>query len=106
MSDLMKRLTTPFATEGAILDLPTGQKGLEDLRDACREAAARIGALEAENARLQSHRERLERALTWYGENARLARLCHSEGDLGRSNPASDGGTRARAAMEPTNDHG
>jgi len=62
-------------------------------------AAARITKLEAENARLRTHREKLERTLTWCGENARLARLITSDGDLGRHNLAHDGGTRARAAL-------
>lgn len=41
----------------------------------------------------------LEAALTWYGEQARLARLIHSEGDAGRHALADDGGERARKAL-------
>ncbi|HEY5793428.1 MAG TPA: hypothetical protein VIU82_00310 [Bosea sp. (in: a-proteobacteria)] len=37
-------------------------------------------------------------ALEWYGEQARLARLIHSEGDAGRHALANDGGRRAREA--------
>lgn len=38
-------------------------------------------------------------ALEWYGEQARLARLIHSEGDAGRQALASDGGKRARTLI-------
>lgn len=38
-------------------------------------------------------------ALAWYGEQACLARLIHSEGDAGRHALAEDGGKRARAAL-------
>ena len=48
--------------------------------------------------------ERLRAALEWYGENARLARLIHSEGDKGRHAIAEDGGKRARAALAETAD--
>jgi hypothetical protein len=58
-------------------------------------AAARtaLPALLAEN-------EKLRAALEWYGEQARLARLIHSEGDAGRYALAADGGKRARVALE------
>jgi hypothetical protein len=68
-------------------------KTVASLIERLERAEGRVTALEA-------RRERLERALTWYGENARLARLIHSEGDLGRKNLAEDGGKRARAALE------
>jgi hypothetical protein len=38
--------------------------------------------------------------LKWYGEQARLARLMHSEGDDGRHAISMDGGKRARAALK------
>jgi uncharacterized protein (DUF3084 family) len=38
-------------------------------------------------------------ALEWYGEQARLARLIHSEGNAGRNALAADGGKKARAAL-------
>jgi hypothetical protein len=41
----------------------------------------------------------LKAALEWYGEQARLARLIHSEGDSGRHALADDGGKRARAII-------
>lgn len=54
-----------------------------------------VEAMEAEN-------QRLREALSWYGEQARLARLIHSEGDAGRRNLEADGGSRARAALRST----
>lgn len=45
---------------------------------------------------------RLREELAWYGEQARLARLIHSEGDKGRWALADDGGKRARAALQIT----
>lgn len=42
----------------------------------------------------------LEATLTWYGEQARLCRLIHSEGDAGRQALADDGGKRARDVLE------
>jgi hypothetical protein len=41
----------------------------------------------------------LVEALRWYGEQSRLARLIHSEGDAGRHAIAADGGKRAAAAL-------
>jgi hypothetical protein len=41
----------------------------------------------------------LVEALRWYGEQSRLARLIHSEGDAGRHAIAADGGNRAAAAL-------
>lgn len=69
-------------------------------RQTVGEIADRLGSAEARVKALEAHREKLERVLTWYGENARLCRLIHSEGDLGRNNLAADGGERARAALE------
>lgn len=37
--------------------------------------------------------------LAWYGEQARLARLIHSEGDMGRHALQADGGKKAKAAL-------
>jgi hypothetical protein len=37
--------------------------------------------------------------LEWYGEQARLARIVHNEGDAGRHALSADGGKRARAAL-------
>ena len=45
--------------------------------------------------------EKMREALEWYGEQARLCRLIHSEGDSGRHALADDGGKRALAALPP-----
>jgi hypothetical protein len=45
--------------------------------------------------------ERLRGALEWYGEQTRLCRIIHSEGDKGRNALSDDGGKRARAALAP-----
>ena len=42
---------------------------------------------------------RLRAALEWYGENARLARLIHTEGDEGRHALSEYGGKRARDVL-------
>lgn len=39
-------------------------------------------------------------ALKWYGEQARLCRLIHSEGDAGRHALSDDGGKRAAAIIK------
>lgn len=41
----------------------------------------------------------MREALEWYGEQSRLCRLIHSEGDTGRHALAADGGKKARAAL-------
>lgn len=41
----------------------------------------------------------LEAGLHWYGEQSRLCRLIHSDGDAGRHALESDGGERARALL-------
>ena len=53
----------------------------------------------------QEYGEGLIEALKWYGEQARLCRLIHSEGDAGRHALSADGGKRANAALK-VNDHG
>lgn len=50
--------------------------------------------------------EKMREALEWYGEQARLARLIHSEGDSGRHALAEDGGKRARAALSTKQEAG
>jgi hypothetical protein len=54
----------------------------------------------AERDALQARVKVLEDALRWYGEQARLAKLIHSEGDSGRNALAKDGGERARTALQ------
>ena len=48
---------------------------------------------------LRAENERLRAELAWYGEQSRLARIIHSEGDSGRHALQADGGHRARAAL-------
>lgn len=72
-------------------------------RIADMKAAAHEGKLaKAEAATLRERVRVLEAELGWYGEQARLARLIHSEGDEGRWALAEDGGKRARATLTPT----
>ena len=52
------------------------------------------GRIEAE-----AESERLRAELAWYGEQSRLARIIHTEGDSGRHALQADGGHRARAAL-------
>jgi hypothetical protein len=44
----------------------------------------------------------LESVVRWYGEQATLARLIHSEGDKGRHALAADGGKTARETLKET----
>jgi len=44
---------------------------------------------------------RLREALEWYGEQTRLARIIHSEGDTARRALDRDGGERAHRALAP-----
>ena len=60
-------------------------------------------SVEAEITSLRAENERLREALEWYGEQARLCRLVHSEGDKGRHALDEDGGNRARAALKEDN---
>lgn len=53
---------------------------------------------------MTAERDRLREALEWYGEQARLCRLIHGEGDAGRQALSNDGGQRARAALGEKND--
>lgn len=45
----------------------------------------------------------LVESLAWYGEQARLCRIIHKEGDAGRHALDADGGKRARAALRDLN---
>ncbi len=53
-------------------------------------------------AHARAENKRLIEVLEWYGEQARLCRLIHSEGDKGRNALADDGGKRARALLLTT----
>jgi len=62
--------------------------------------SAAIAAL-AQPAPVDEDETGVREALAWYGEQARLARLIHSEGDSGRHALSDDGGKRAAAALAP-----
>jgi hypothetical protein len=62
-------------------------------------SAAREAELRAEVERLRAMLDEAREVLDWYGEQSRLARLIHREGDAGRHAIAADGGTRARATL-------
>ncbi len=53
----------------------------------------------ADLAAAQEREQRMREALEWYGEQARLCRIVHKEGDAGRHALNNDGGKRARAAL-------
>lgn len=68
-------------------------------RQACHEAAYQIERIRTGTLAHVDEVEKLREALAWYGEQARLCRLIHSQGDLGRHALQNDGGTIARAAL-------
>lgn len=70
------------------------------------EADKRAEAAEAERDAALAEVQRLREALAWYGEQSRLARLIHKDGDAGRNAIAADGGKRARAALDGDARHG
>ena len=71
-----------------------------DTRHIARCDPSTIRAVLTELLELRAENERLRTALAWYGEQARLAKLIHAEGDLGRHRLAKDGGDRSRRALE------
>jgi uncharacterized small protein (DUF1192 family) len=72
----------------------------EKLRLAVMTDTDYVKAVDEKSGALRAENERLRTALEWYGEQARLAKLIHAEGDLGRHRLAKDGGDRALAALE------
>jgi regulator of replication initiation timing len=66
------------------------------LKKRAEAAEAKLSKIEA---RKNAEITRLRTELEWYGEQARLCRLIHSEGDKGRHALSADGGNRARAAL-------
>ena len=64
-----------------------------------RQDRAAITALPAADPLADPRVQALVEALDWYREQARLARLIHSEGDAGRHALQADGGKRAAAAL-------
>ena len=62
-------------------------------------AYEQLRALPAADPLADPRVQALVEALEWYREQARLARLIHSEGDAGRHALQADGGKRAAAAL-------
>ena len=85
-----------FATSGAEERYCEAQ---ENACPACGGSGHKDDAAEALLAMNRAAKAPLIEALEWYGENARLAKLIHTEGDVGRHAIAQDGGERARAAI-------
>lgn len=81
----------------ATTEIITDYKALRTENERLRAASIASGNALYE-ARVRS--AELVKALEWYGEQARLARLIHGEGDKGRNALAADGGKRARAALK------
>lgn len=79
-----------------VREIPEGRKSIRAIKYVNANA---IEALQSEAAALRDEVARLRGELEWYGEQSRLARLIHSEGDVGRHALAADGGKRARAAL-------
>ena len=73
---------------------------LETRRDVIAGYAASEVTLQAAIAAALARVAVLGDVLTWYGEQSRLARLIHSEGDAGRHAIAADGGAKARDALK------
>ena len=65
------------------------------LVDRAEKAEQEVVDLHREIWELEARTKLLEETLEWYGENARLCRLIHSGGDVGRYALAGDGGKRA-----------
>jgi len=74
------------------LDYDPRARTIIGLMDRMDEQEVRANLAEAQNQQMRT-------ALEWYGENARLCRLIHSEGEKGRNALAEDGGARARASL-------
>ena len=98
----------PGDFEAVALVVVPSSAGMDDVREAnarlialAPEMAADLAALRSQVSALTEERGRLREALEWYGEQARLARIIHAEGDEGRRNLAADGGNRATAALSP-----
>jgi chromosome segregation ATPase len=79
---------------------------LISMHDRYNSAQDTLVALRAEIAQVRERAETAEAKLAqaagvlkWYAEQARLARLIHAEGDVGRHAIANDGGALARAVL-------
>ena len=94
-------------TVAALADLADAQaQEVAEWRKEYRAVQSMNDLLRAANAKMIAERDaqaqenaRLKAALEWYGAQARLCRLIHSEGNIGRHAIQEDGGKRARAAL-------
>lgn len=68
-------------------------------RQPCLADEGRERALLVDLSAMRAANDALSAALEWYGEQARLCRLIHAEGDAGRNALAADGGKKAQAAL-------
>lgn len=98
------------ATQSAELDalreeVELGQMHYRHCNNALNKERARAQSAEATIAQLRDRVAGLEEGLAWYGEQARLARLIHSEGNAGRWALSEDGGAKARALITKHGDH-
>ena len=78
-------------------------KVLDDVIIAWSEHGHSAG-IEAIQAAFAEREARLVGALEWYGEQARLARLIHDEGDAGRHALSRDGGKLATDTLAALKD--
>lgn len=88
-----------FATEAQAAELARAKADASRLKAANDMLLRNMAEKDTELARLREELARVNEALEWYGDQARLARLIHSGGDAGRHALQEDGGTRARAAF-------
>lgn len=80
-----------------------GVEGSEEMTLASKNlltvVAAKLRSQAADLSTLRARVAEVERELAWYGEQARLCRLIHREGDAGRQALSDDGGKRANAIL-------
>ncbi|MFN3169256.1 MAG: hypothetical protein ACE37E_01025 [Hyphomicrobiales bacterium] len=81
--------------------LPDSER-VKELEVVLRQVTSSLGTTITERDEALVREQVLREALEWYGENARLARLIHDEGDPGRHKLAHDGGEKARQALTST----
>ncbi|MES2667421.1 MAG: hypothetical protein V4712_15085 [Pseudomonadota bacterium] len=89
----------PFPDGQEFISCPTVRLGVFD--QGC--GASAVGAAAWNNratTTAAAYVAGLEVELAWYGEQARLCRLIHSEGDAGRHALSNDGGKRALAVLK------
>lgn len=81
-------------------DWELDEVAMRPLEERALEVMDELGFAAEDAARLALEAVNMARALLWYGEQARLARLIHSGGDVGRQALAEDGGRNAREVLD------